>query len=82
MARDTELYCRSCEICQRSKLPVPSHVSMMYVPIGHPWEMLAVDILQVPMSMYGNQYLLVLQDYFTKWAEAIPMPDQKAERKF
>ena len=35
---------------------------MMNVPIGRPWEMLAVDdILQVPMSMQGNQYLLVLE---------------------
>ena len=59
---------------------MPSPVPMMNVPIGCPWEMLAVDILQVPMSMQGNQYLLVLQDYFTKWAEAIPMADQKAER--
>ena len=53
---------------------------MMNVPIGRPWEMLAVDILQVPMSMQDNQFLLVLQDYFTKWAEAIPMPDQIAQR--
>lgn len=59
---------------------MPSPVPMMNVSIGRPWEMLAVDILQVPMSMKGNQYLLVLHDYFAKWAEAIPMPDQKAER--
>ena len=38
--------------------------------------MLAVDILQVPVSSRGNRYLLV---YFTKWAEAIPMPNQTAE---
>ena len=41
--------------------------------------MLAVDVLQVPVSSRGNRYLLVLQDYFTKWAEAIPMPNQTAE---
>ena len=32
------------------------------------------------MSPNGNRYLLVIQDYFTKWAEAIPMLDQKASR--
>ena len=53
---------------------------MTNVPIGRPWQMLAVDVLEVPISGHGNRYLLVLQDYFTKWAEALPMPDQTAER--
>ena len=38
--------------------------------------MLAVEVLEVPISTHGNRYLLVVQDYFTKWAEAFPMPDQ------
>ena len=47
---------------------------------GRPWEMLAVDVLEVPQSTAGNHYLLVVQDYFTKWAEVFPMPDQTAKR--
>ena len=30
------------------------------------------------MSTQQNRYLLVIQDYFTKWAEAIPIPNQTA----
>ena len=71
MAKDKELYCRGCMVCQRSKLPMPTPVPMTNIPIGHPWQMLAVDVLQVPVSSRGNHYLLVIQDYFTKWAEAI-----------
>ena len=40
--------------------------------------MIAVDILEVTMSTNGNRYLLVVQDYFTKWAEAILLRDQTA----
>ena len=42
--------------------------------------MIAVDILEVPISSNNNRYLLVIQDYFTKWAEAISLPDQTATR--
>jgi len=42
--------------------------------------MIAVDILEVPLSVNNNRYLLVVQDYYTKWAEAIPLPDQTAAR--
>ena len=41
--------------------------------------MIAVDIIEVPVSSQNNCYLIVVQDYLTKWAAAIPMKDQTAE---
>ena len=66
--------------CQKAKLPSSSKAPLVSLPVGRPWEMLAVDVLEVPLSTCGNRYLLVVLDYFTKWAEAFPMPDQTAKR--
>ena len=76
MARDVLRYCAECVKCQESKLPKPQKAPMCNVPIGRPWQMIAVE---VPVSNHNNRYLLVIQDYFTKWAEAIPLPNQTAE---
>jgi len=40
--------------------------------------MLAVDILDVPLSRNNHCYLLVVMDYFTKWVDTMPLCDQKA----
>eukprot|EP00731_Ephydatia_muelleri_P003091 Em0001g3091a len=77
MHNDVE-FCKNCVLCQRSKLPNPTPASLTSMPIGQSWEMIAVDILEVPMSTNGNRYLMVVQDYFTKWAEAIPLKNQTA----
>ena len=72
-----------CTIYQQAKLLTPTKApTLMSPPIGRPWEMLAIDVLEIPPSTKGNHYLLVVQDYFIKWAEfCIPyMPDQTAKR--
>jgi hypothetical protein len=33
----------------------------------------------LPKSTSGNRFILVIVDYFTKWAEAVPIPTQDAE---
>ena len=38
--------------------------------------MVTVDVFTVPPSYNYNRCLLVIQEYFSKWLEAIPLPDQ------
>ena len=78
MLHDINQYCSECVTCQSSKLPAPQKVPLINIPIGKPWEMVAVDILQVPTSCQNHKYILVIQDYFTKWAQAIPLTNQTA----
>ena len=80
MARDVAQYCNHCIKCQTTKgrpgVPAP----LQPVIASRPWELVAIDVLKVPMSLQGNEYILVAQDYFSKWPLAVPMPDQKAKR--
>ena len=42
-------------------------------------ERVAIDIIgPLPETEQGNRYLLVAMDYFTKWPEVYPLPNQGA----
>ena len=43
------------------------------------WRDIAENV-KLPLSRNNNRYLLVVQDYFTKWADAVPLTDQTAAR--
>lgn len=79
MARDVTQHCKFCRRCQITKAPEMQPAPLQPVIASHPWEIVAVDILKVPMSSKGNQYILVAQDYFSKWPFARAIQDQKAE---
>ena len=45
-----------------------------------PFQILGVDIMELPVTSKGNRYVIVFQDLFTKWPMVYPAPDQKTER--
>ena len=81
MASEVQLWITECEICSRCRTPVlPKKAPMKSIEVGQPMELWAMDILgPLPMTARGNQYILVMSDHFTKWVEAVPMTNQRAE---
>ncbi|GBN82195.1 hypothetical protein AVEN_140172-1 [Araneus ventricosus] len=77
---DVENWCRECHACGARKGPkTRTKGRLQRYNFGAPFERIALDILgPFPVTTKGNRYVLVLMDYFTKWPEAIPIPDPEA----
>jgi len=48
--------------------------------LGHgSWQVVAVDLVgPMPLTHRGNSWILVLTDHFTRWADALAIPDASA----
>ena len=82
MVQDSINYTRACKSCQIHgdfihQPPLPLHPSSL----SWPFETWGLDVIGVisPKSSRLHQYILAATDYFSKWAEAIPLKEVKAE---
>ena len=71
---------KTCEVCQTAKhggLKSPTARQRLYA--GRPWQRVAVDLVgPMPETSKGNRWILVLTDHFTRWQDAIAIPDATA----
>ena len=77
---DTLKYVESCPECTIStgrgrQTKPPLHP----IPVSRPFQVVGADLMELPKTRRNNRYVLVLQDYLTKWPLAYPLPDQKTE---
>ena len=80
MRRDVTEWCRGCEVCIAKKGPQQTpQAPVQVVQVGAPMERVAVDVAgPFPVSTSGNRFVVVVIDYFTKWPEVFPVPNQEA----
>ncbi|KMQ86252.1 reverse ribonuclease integrase, partial [Lasius niger] len=71
MFRDVVSHVKKCGTCQLTKVEQANPAGLMGRRIAEaPWTIVAADIMgPLPRSKSGFQYLLVIQDLFTKWIE-------------
>ena len=81
MYTDAMNYANSCPQCAvvegmgRRQKPL-----LQPIVTERPFQIVGVDIMELPITARGNRYVIVFQDLFTKWPIVFPTPDQKAER--
>ena len=78
--KDVSVFVSSCLICQQRNSPKQKHRhSLVNWPPSFPFAHIGIDFLgPLPVSN-GNSYIVLFGDHFTKWYEAVPLPDQTAE---
>jgi len=77
---DVNLCIKRCEPCARyHRGAIPRRARLKPFSAGEPWERVSIDITGPhPRSSKQNQFILTCVDHFSKWAEAIPLPNHTA----
>ena len=81
LCKDVKLHIRCCKVGNANRMPYwRFRTALANFRVGAPLDRISVDLMgALPMTDQGNRYLLVIVDYFTRWAEAFSLPDQQAE---
>lgn len=77
---DVESWVKNCERCILTKMPQPKiHAPVQAFLASRPLEVVAVDFTVLEPASDGRENVLVVTDVFTKFTQAYPTKDQKAD---
>ena len=60
--------------------PAVGRPPLQPIPVQRPFQLVGVDIMDLPKTELGNKHVLVFQDFLSKWPMVFPIPDQKSMR--
>ena len=79
MAKRVKEHTSACDTCPLSKGRVKAEPSGTYPPPKNPFETMLCDILALPRSENGSQFVVVFIDHFSRYCELRVIPDKTAD---
>ncbi|XP_037831365.1 uncharacterized protein LOC119616983 isoform X4 [Kryptolebias marmoratus] len=79
MTSEVETFVKTCGRCIRRKAQMERAAPLINIQTSRPLELLCMDFLTIEPDSSNTKDILVLTDHFTKFAVAIPTPNQKAK---
>ena len=74
-----KLFISRCEQCQKRTNPAKTHRhSLVEWTPSYSFHHIGIDFMGPLPFSNGNQHIFLIGDHFSKWCEAIPLPDQTA----
>lgn len=79
MSNDIQKFCAECVSCQLcSSTTHHERAPLQSINAERPFQRIAADITELPVTTLGNRYVLVVMDYFTRFVNLYPLKDQRA----
>ncbi|XP_056307611.1 uncharacterized protein LOC130219290 [Danio aesculapii] len=78
MAADVEQKIKTCGRCVRRKSHPQKAAALVNIQATRPLQLVCMDYLSIEPDRSNTKDILVITDFFTKYAVAIPTPNQKA----
>lgn len=70
---DVATYCRTCEVCQRTKYKTRAEGRFTGIVARHPQDLVVVDFKFMPRSRSGFKYLCIICDNYSHFASGYAM---------
>lgn len=79
MAMEVEHKVKTCDRCIRRKSPPEKAAKLVNITTTRPLELVCMDFLSLEPDSTNTSNILVITDHFTKFAFALPTPNQKSK---